>query len=655
MTTNTLGALSFAFKLDGSEVQWRLLDAYVEEGLNTLPMYTFDIATTSILPATTLSKDLVFELHRDGDDERNVLRRAGTVVGVEMLHRMDARHFRTRLRVSSRAFVLGIGRRARVFTMMTASDVLTKVCSDAMLTVSVQGGHTQREMCVQYHESDYDFLRRLCEDEGLTVDFEADGRKVTVRDLSTCSSATSAGEFHLAAQEEGALVDQDSVLSFGRDLRAVPRAVVGAAWVEREAKAIFAKGAAAASLLPPFGDTFFAPGVAAPGYEATASALQTAVRQRAESLAASHDLRFGTSNILALRAGAKFELVDDDAEHACSGTYFVTAVHHHFTTEQVEGGEHPVYTNRFECVPEASPHRPPRVVQRPVALAPETAVVMEFPKTEPGRGLGEVRVRFRWAGASGPEDAANTAWVRVAQLFADHHWGAQFLPREGQEVLVQFLGGDPDRPVITGAVYNHAHMPPAALEAHHSRSMIRTHSWGSAMPDNELFFEDSDGAEILGLVATRDHTVEVTKDMTVHVGANSTENIDGEAKQTVKKSQTLAVDENRTATVKGNEKLTVEKAFDATVKQNAKMTVFRKLTLSADEGIVLQCGDTKLELTPTSAKLVNAAGLKVEMTPSSLKVENPTAGSVEMTGPGVTVKSVGGGKVEIAGPQVNLN
>ena len=138
MTTNTLGALSFAFKLDGSDVQWRLLDAYVEEGLNTLPMYTFDIATTSILPATTLSKDLVFELHRDGDDERNVLRRAGTVVGVEMLHRMDARHFRTRLRVSSRAFVLGIGRRARVFTKMTASDVLTKVCSDAMLTVSAR-------------------------------------------------------------------------------------------------------------------------------------------------------------------------------------------------------------------------------------------------------------------------------------------------------------------------------------------------------------------------------------------------------------------------------------------------------------------------------------------------------------------------------------
>ena len=446
--------------------------------------------------------------------------------------------------------------------------------------------------------------------------------------------------------------------SFGRDLRALPRSVVGAAWVERTGDATFSRGNPPSSLGPgmwPHGETALTARVAAPGYEATGAGLQTAMRHRAESLVASHDLRFGVSDAIEFCPGSKFGLTDTEADHVASGTYFITSVRHHLTMERTEGLENPVYTNRFECIPDTSPHRPPRVVERPVALAPESAVVVGFPSGEPGRKFGEVKVRFHWPSSSGSAEPCTTAWVRVAQLFADNHWGAQFLPRVNQEVLVQFLGGDPDRPVVTGAVYNQAHLPPAELEAHHSRSMIRTHSWGSAMPDNELFFEDSDGAEILGLVATRDHTVEVTKDMTVHVGANSTENIDGEAKQTVKKSQTLAVDENRTATVKGNEKLTVEKAFDATVKQNAKMTVFRKLTLSADEGIVLQCGDTKLELTPTSAKLVNAAGLKVEMTPSSLKVENPTAGSVEMTGPGVTVKSVGGGKVEIAGPQVNLN
>ena len=180
MTTNTLGTLSFAFKLDGSEVHWRLLDAYLEEGLGALPMYTFDIVTTDFVPESVLSKDLVFELRRDDGRDPTVLRRGGVVVGVEILHHMDQYLYRTRLRVSSRGFALGIGRRSRIFQQKNAVDIATQVFSEAGMALETQGSRPLREMCVQYHESDYDFLRRLCEDEGLTLVFDADGRSIQV-------------------------------------------------------------------------------------------------------------------------------------------------------------------------------------------------------------------------------------------------------------------------------------------------------------------------------------------------------------------------------------------------------------------------------------------------------------------------------------------
>ena len=249
---------------------------------------------------------------------------------------------------------------------------------------------------------------------------------------------------------------------------------------------------------------------------------------------------------------------------------------------------------------------------------------------------------------AGSGDAARrTAWARVSQSLAGNGFGAQFIPRVGMEVVVQFIDGDPDRPLITGVVYNGAHAPPYALPGAHSRSGIRTRSYGSSTPDNELFFEDADGAEVLGLVATKDHTFDITNDATVTIGHNRTQTITADDKLTVSGGRTVTVEKDRTATVKGNEKATVEK--------DMRTTIYGKLTISADTGVVIQCGDTKLELTPTNATLTNSAGVKLALTSSSAKLENPSAGSVEAAGPGVTVKNTGGAQVALVGPMVNLN
>jgi type VI secretion system secreted protein VgrG len=262
-----------------------------------------------------------------------------------------------------------------------------------------------------------------------------------------------------------------------------------------------------------------------------------------------------------------------------------------------------------------------------------------------------VQVTFPWHG----DDRNMTTWARVSQTLAGNGFGSQFIPRVGMEVVVQFVDGDPDRPLITGVVYNGKNLPPVPLPAEHSRSTIRTRSFGANSPDNEVFFEDKDGAEVLGLIATRDHTVEVTNDAKVHVKHDRTETVDNNDAHNVKGTLTTTVDKDRTTTLKANDKKTVQQNLDLTVQGNAKGTIYQKLTLSADVGIVLQCGDTKIELTPTGVSITNSAGAKFELTPSNAKVEHPQIGSVEITGPGVTVKNSGGAQVALVGPMVNLN
>lgn len=657
----TLGALGYELVVDHERVDWDLLDATLEEALHELPLYTFDALSDALIPPDVLGKTLAFTLARktpDGTPDPAPLLREGTVIGVELLHRVDDRRFRTRLRVSSPAHALSLGRHCRVFQKKAVHDVVQSVASENGLDVVLASVPGAREMCTQFMESDYDFVRRLCEDAGLSLIFHASGATAfTTLNGANPDAFEGLGELVLPPGGRHANVGVECVHAFSRDLRAAPHSVKAADFSMKDGRAVVGVGPAHASLgVAADNDkqTLHAPGAVRGHHPAVANVAPSAGFE-AHALTGVHDLRRGSGNARVLRAGATFEL-DDQSSDACSGKYLVTRVQHRVTFSEepdADGNREVVYANDFECVSGTAPHRPPRAAPRPVALAPQSALVVDFPARDPGHGMGEVCVAFHWP----TEDVARTAWVRVAQLLAGESWGAQFLPRVGMEVIVQFLNGDPDRPVVTGSVYNGRHAPPAKLADQHTRSAIRTHSYasGGSGPDNEVFFEDADGAEVLGLVATRDHKVEVTHDALVHVGNNHTEAVDGDAKLTVKRTLGVTVEDNRTGLVKGVDKLTVEKNQEVLVKQNAKTTVYQKLTFSADAGIVLQCGDTRLELTPTAVTIVNSAQLKIEMTPSAFKLEHPAAGSVEMTGPGVTVKSSGGAKVEMVGPVVNVS
>lgn len=639
-----LGSIRYKFVVAGETAEWSILDAVLDEALHELPRWTFDVLTPSALSTSLIGKPLRFELSRSETSEQTepTLIRDGVIVGIDQMHRVSEAGFRARLRVSSKGWLLSLGRRRKIFKEFTSSEVITQICSEAGLSATVTATTRTHSMLTQFDESNYDFVRRLCEDEGLTLLFEHDdSKKVRFVDGTSGSVFADLGSFHYGGEDESVLGDRQ-VSSFTRELRAAPSLNKTVEWDISAARAYSTTLATASHLAKAITlgsaevETHHAGERYLPGsaeHAATGRLLGAAQAQV-------FDLHRGVSNIEEIRPGGVVTITDLDG-HEDGDKFLITRALHHLTVGEGEAGE-PVYQNEFECVASTLPHRPARVLPRPKAIAPQVAKVVGFPDNNKGNGWGEVRVEFGW-----DADAAQTAWVRVAQTLAGNGFGSFFLPRVGMEVVVHFIDGDPDRPLITGVVYNGVNAPPVALPGAHSKSTIRTRSYGNKQPDNEIFFEDEGDKEVLGLIATRDHTVTVTHDAAVTVGNNRTETVEKDDSHTVRGNLTLGVDKNRTTTVKGNDKTTVE--------GDARTIIYGKLTISADAGVVIQCGDTKLELTPTEATLTNSAGVKLALGPASAKLENPTAGSVEAAGPGVTLKNTGGAQVALVGPMVNLN
>ena len=223
------------------------------------------------------------------------------------------------------------------------------------------------------------------------------------------------------------------------------------------------------------------------------------------------------------------------------GDYSITAIEH-------AGMQHPpylsgmessmLYTNTFTCIPYGAKFRPETSTEKPVVVGPQTATVVDGPDK-----YSRVKVKFHWG------DKLNSAWVRVAQRWCGPQWGTIFIPRVGHEVIVEFINGDPDQPLIIGSVYNKQNMPPYTLPDNKTQCGIKTRSMdpsgaqGGTDKFNELRFEDKTDAEDIYFHAQKDFHRVVENDDDLKVGHD----------------QTIEIKNHRTETVKdGNEKVTIE-------------------------------------------------------------------------------------------------
>jgi type VI secretion system secreted protein VgrG len=241
-----------------------------------------------------------------------------------------------------------------------------------------------------------------------------------------------------------------------------------------------------------------------------------------------------------------------------------------------ESGEH--YSNHFKCIPYSVPYRPQRTTPRPFVQGPQTAVVTGKSGEEIWTDkYGRVKVHFFWD-REGKKDETSSCWVRSSQPWAGKNWGAINIPRIGQEVIVEFLEGDPDRPLITGRVYNDEQMPPYKLADNQTRTtfMSRSTKGGGASNYNELRFEDKKDDEQIFMNAEKDMDWRVEKESREFVGANR--------HMIVKSSQFEEVDGDKQSQVKGKfiEKITGDTSIHIAAKQMEKIDSDQSITIGGN-------------------------------------------------------------------------
>jgi type VI secretion system secreted protein VgrG len=347
----------------------------------------------------------------------------------------------------------------------------------------------------------------------------------------------------------------------------------------------------------------------------------------------------------------------------------------------------------FEAISSKEPFRTAITTYKPTVGGPQTAVV-----TGPGGEeiftdkYGRVKVKFHWD--RGPEKTdKSSCWVRVSQIWAGKNWGWMSIPRIGQEVVVDFLEGDPDQPIISGRVYNQDNMPPYELPANKTQSGIKTRSTlnGTAANANELRFEDKKGSEQLFLHAEKNQDIEVENDEThwvghdrkktidhdetthvkhdrtetvdnnetIAIGGSRTETVDkdetisitGSRTESVDKNESVSITKNRTMDVGENETLNVGKNREHTVSKNETVTIGENLSLTVSKKHTVEVADNqentigKDQRTQVGKKFFLEAGDEITLKTGSASLTMKKDGTIELKGKDITI--VGSGKIGV--------
>jgi type VI secretion system secreted protein VgrG len=266
--------------------------------------------------------------------------------------------------------------------------------------------------------------------------------------------------------------------------------------------------------------------------------------------------------------------------------YLITSARYAFHINQYETGDAAKSDEPYQAVytllDGQTQFRPARDAKKPRVLGPQTALVVGPSGEEIYTDqYGRIKVQFDWD-RLGKRNEKSCIWLRVAQPWAGKNWGAMFIPRIGQEVIVRFLDGDPDRPIVTSSVYNADNMPPYALPSNKTQSGIKSRSskGGTADNFNELRFEDLKGKEQIHHQAEKDLNILVKNDETRTVGHDRVKNVGNDETTTVGHNRKEEVGNNEEITIHGNRTETVDKNETIIIHGNRTEVVKKDETIS---------------------------------------------------------------------------
>jgi type VI secretion system secreted protein VgrG len=362
----------------------------------------------------------------------------------------------------------------------------------------------------------------------------------------------------------------------------------------------------------------------------------------------------GLSGCVGFTPGYRFDL-KGHYRRECNESYLITEIDHTLEEEIGDyssgGGGSSTYENRFTCMPHRIPYRPLRTTPRPIIHGVQTATVVGRPGEEIHVDPhGRVKVQFHWD-REGKRNQDSSCWIRVSQLWAGKSWGGMAIPRIGQEVVVEFIEGDPDRPLITGRVYNAEQKPPYDLPGAAHVMGMKSSSTPGGGGYNEISIDDTKGKEKMTIHAQYDSSTTVEHDETHTVHNNRTSTVDVNETAAVGVDQTLSVGSNqsldvganRSASVGANESLSVGGA------QEESIGGARTLSIAGDDAIGVG-GSRTLEV---GSNLDALAGANISIGAGGKITLSAGGSTIEISAAGITISSAA--PVEIQGATIKLN
>jgi len=535
----------------------------------------------------------------------------------------------------------------RIFQNKKTSEIVKTVFEDLGFKdyeFKLQGNEPAREYCVQYDESDLNFVSRLMEEVGFSYYFKHTDKKhtlVIVDQKSAYEKCSSEG----ITYSRGTTPDNE----INRWLHAYE--FRKGSWTlndynfKEPNKSQLAESVTRSKFTNNKNYKHYEyPGI----YDFPSGRDLAKIRMEAEEVAI--NTIAGSSSCIGFFAGGLFKVEKHESKDE-RGDYLLVSVTHSAQDSSYYAGENgsSYYKNDFTCIPADVFFRPALRHIKPTMRGPQSAVVTgpqgeEIYIDEYGR----IKVQFIWD-REGKKDENSSCYLRVMQSWAGNQWGASFIPRIGHEVIVSFLDGDPDRPIVSGTVYNGANKP---VYSSKTQSGIKTRSTkgGSSSNANELRFEDLKGSEQIFIHAERNLDTEVENDETHTVDHDRTKTVKHDENSTIENDRNKTVNNNQTETIKNNKTISVGNDHSETIDKNMTISVGLDLKETVD-GKYLERVTKEYDM---QAKTITMqAQDKITLQTGSAKIVMSSNGDITISGANINIK--GSGNVVIKGSKVLSN
>lgn len=577
----------------------------------------------------------------------------------------EGRYARYQARVDPWLWYLTRSADCRIFQNKTVPQIVKQVFADypmAAFEDRLTASYRSWDYCVQYRETDYDFVNRLLEQEGIFYFFtHAGGRHTLIladRD-SVAERIAGYDRVPFYPPEDAGIRERDHVSEWlaGQEVRPGSCVLRDFDFEKPRADLESRRQAPRPHALAELELYDY------PGDYLTADQGEVCSRIRLEETQADQEICEGAGDVAGLIPGCAFTLAKHPRQDQ-NREYRVLAATFELTSDEYESRGEPgagfSHTCAFTVIDSQRPYRPPRVTPKPFVQGPQTAIV-----TGPGGEeiwcdkYGRVKVQFHWD-RLGKRDENSSCWVRVSHPWAGKGWGAVAIPRIGQEVIAEFLEGDPDRPIITGRVYNADAMPPYTLPAGAVQSGVKSNSTKGGGGYNEYVLDDTKGTELIREHGQydKDSTIEhdlrehvlhsrfrdVTVDETIGIGHDQTFTIGNNQTGTVGVNKVLTIGANHTESIGSNMTITIASMLTETVGINYAETVGAAMELTVGAVMTETVGAAKVQSIGASKSETIGASKSVDVGAS----QNVNVGANQSTDIGGNKSETVGGNKQVA-------